>query len=255
MSSQLAKISFCIPVYNEEQIVLSQVDKIQKGLRKMLGSTNYEIVIVENGSTDKTRELLKRVNTAKIRVFSIKERGHGAALKYAIARAKYEYIVLNAIDIPFGFDDIQLAMPALQHYDIVFGSKAHPKSQVSSTFDRKIASWGYRFLLRIFFHVAISDTQGSVFLKKRKIAQILPYCTAKDAFFSSQLAIYGKYFGLSMIEIPVTLWHEKVRRKSKYNILFDSSKILYSMLEEYIKFNKGNTLSISMKVHKNNELD
>lgn len=237
MSMSISSISFCGGVYNEEKIVLSKLEEIKNNLDKIIGKNNYEIILVENGSVDKTAELLRRVKDKNTKILFANEKGHGLALKMAIQNAKYNNIVLTGIDLPFGFKDLKDAAKIWEDYDIIFGSKAHPKSRIVNTFQRRINSWTYRFLLKIFFKLNIKDPQGSVFLKKDKIKPLLKYCTEKNAFFTTQIAIYGKLFNLKMIEIPVEMKKEK-NRKSSYKIIKDGRQILLSMIKEYRKIKR-----------------
>ncbi len=232
-------LSFCIPVYNEEQILLSYLDKIEKGLSKLLGRDNYEIIIVDNGSTDKTVDILQKIKKPHVRIFYVAKKGHGIAYRRAIEQAKGEVIVLSAIDIPFGFTDIIEARKYWDTYDILFGSKAHPKSKVYIPFKRKISSFVYQSLLKLLFHTNIGDTQGSVILTKKAAMKILPYCTAENAFFTAQIAIYGRFFHIKMKEIAVTHDFANVTvRKSKYNIIKDGKIMFNSMIEEQLKVNR-----------------
>src|SRR4030067_2091489 len=146
-------VSFCVPVYNEEEILIEYLGKIKKGLGKVLGKDNYEIVVVENGSTDSTKQLLNNLMENKVKYYFAEGKGHGNAYKLGIEKAKYEYIVLSAIDIPFGFSDLKNALPRWDRYDILFGSRRHPKSRVIIPWQRKISSFLYNKLLRIFFGV------------------------------------------------------------------------------------------------------
>lgn len=236
MHKNSIKLSFCVGVYNEEKIILQAIKKIDENLRKILGLNMYEIVIVDNGSTDNTATLIRKIEKDNLRFFSIKEKAHGLALKIAIEKSKYEYIELTGIDVPFGFDDLLAALTLFTQYDIIFGSKGHPKSKVYSGVSRKASSWIYRFLLKSLFRVGIRDTQGSVFLKKGKILPILKYCNCKNAFFTSEIAIYGNLLKLKITEIPV--YSKPQKRKSKYKIIKDGKKMLGSMIKEYFYYRK-----------------
>lgn len=241
MSNSKFKVSFCIGVYNEEKVLLSQIEKIKKSLCMILGKLNYEIVIVENGSLDRTLELLNGLDDKNIKVITLGKKGHGLAFKSAIENSTYNNLVLSAIDIPFGFDDLKIALAKWVDYDIIFGSKAHSRSHVDVAFQRKIASGIYRLLLNFFFGLKIKDTQGSVFIKKNKIIPILKFCNAKNAFFTAQIAIYGRLAGLKMTEIPVCIKKEKIR-DSKYSILRDGAEMLLSLANNYLFIKKGTAI-------------
>lgn len=231
--SNAFSISYCIGIYNEEKILRQSVKRLTNNLSKLVGKNNYEIVLVDNGSTDNTIKILKKIKNKHVRWFHLPEKGHGLALRTAVLEARKNYAVVTAIDIPFGFDDLKNAKPLLENgYDIVFGSKAHSKSKITTTLERKIASKIYKFLLKIFFQLPINDPQGSVFFNKTKMLPIIKMAKAKNAFFTTQIAIYSYRKKLQMIEIPVVMNVKK--RKSKYNIFRDGLKMFSTMFKEFI---------------------
>ena len=231
------KLSYCIPLYNEENYLLSALKRVTTGLEKTVGHNKFEIILVDNGSRDKTPYIINKLKGKHIKAFSIKKRGIGAAYRLAIKNAKYDHRVLSAIDLPFGFTDLNNAHKFWNKHDIIFGSKAHPDSKIYVSLNRRISSIIYRFLLNIFFNLKIKDPQGSVFLKKSKIVKVLEKCNSDNAFFTSQLAIYGKLAGLTMSEVPVSM-SKQSRRKSKFNLLKDGSAMFFSILREYAKIKK-----------------
>ncbi len=226
-------VSFCIPVYNEEKILISSLEKINSGLTKFFGEKGYEIIIIENGSTDKTKKILQKVKHKAVSVYYLKKKGLGLAYKLGIKQAKGKHIILGAIDLPFGFSDIKRAINLWDKYDIIYGSKALPDSVVYSSWERKLVSIVYRYLLRLFFRVSIKDTQGTVFLKKDSISKIISLCSADNAFFTAQIAIYGEKFNLKMQEIPIKFDINNLKiRSSRFNIFKEGQHMLTSMIKE-----------------------
>lgn len=232
--SNTFSISYCIGIYNEEQILEKSITKLVNNLDKILGEKNYEIILVNNGSTDNTSLILSSKTFKNVRWLYIQEKGHGLALKKAVLAAKKKYAVITAIDIPFGFNDLIQAKTLLENeYDIVFGSKAHKASKISTKIERKIASKIYKFMLKILFQLPIDDPQGSIFFNREKILPIIKRSRAKNAFFTTQIAIHASKEKMKMIEIPVVMNVKK--RKSKYNVLKDGFKMTYTMLDEFIR--------------------
>lgn len=225
-------ISFCIGIYNEESTIHHALTTIQNGLDKYIGKNHYEIILVDNGSNDKTPTVLKELNSKTVRTFSINEKGYGLAAKKAISEAKYENIVLSAIDLPFGFSDLLQVLPKWKKHDLIFGSKAHKKSVLYIPLQRRLSSYIYRFLLKVFFKLPINDTQGTIFLKKSSVVHILKHCDSPNAFFTAQLAIFGNLHNLRMTEIPVTM-NKYFHRNSKYNIFKDGKLMLLSLINTY----------------------
>jgi glycosyltransferase involved in cell wall biosynthesis len=234
MANQRYYLSFCIPVYNEERIIHAKIMETEKGLQKILKDKSFEILVIENGSTDKTLKELEKIKTKNVRVIKLKDKGHGLAMKTAIINAKAEFVLLTAIDLPFGFSDLKAMLKVADKYDIIFGSKAHPDSVVISPPIRRLASNIYRFFLRLLFNIKIGDTQGTIFLKRAGVLSLLKDCDANNAFFAAQLAIFAEKKKLSMIEVPVI--NEKViLRRSKYNVFSNGGEMFMTMLDTYLK--------------------
>jgi len=233
MPSNQYYLSFCIPVHNEGKIVLTKTTEIQKNLDRILKGKNYEILVVENGSIDNTYKELRKIKDNNVNVISLKGKGHGLALKTAITTAKGKYVLLTAIDLPFGFSDLEEMLKIAREYHVIFGSKAHSKSMTYSPKIRKIASQIYRKFLRLFFKIKIKDTQGTIFLNRTSVLPLLKDCNSDNAFFSAQLAIFAERKGLKITEVPVRM-NKQSLRKSKYNVLSNGSEMFVSMFKTFL---------------------
>jgi len=234
-------ISYCIPIHNEASTLTESLRYIQENLSSIMGEENYEIIFVENGSKDDTEGIIKKLRSStdtiskNVRYLYIQQKGYGAAAKTGILEASSELVCLTAIDIPFGFDDLKQALPLLNGYDVVFGSKAHKKSIINYPLKRKLASYIYRFLVRLLFNLKVKDPQGTIFFRKSAALPILDKCDASNAFFTTQLAIYCNKAKLKMTEIPVVLPVNRLKRESQYSVVRDGSDMLKSILNEYKK--------------------
>ncbi len=224
-------LSFCVPIYNEAEILIPQIGKIKKNLEKIIGSNQFEILIIDNGSIDNTPVILKQIHDTSIRIFRLPSRGHGLAYKKGLQHAKGQWIVLSAIDLPFGFEDLRKAKKLWKDYDIIYGSKSHPGSIILVPFSRKVASSFYNLFLRLLLGNTISDTQGSVFIRRTAFTKISSHCTAKNAFFTAQIAIYGKKANAKIAEVPVK-YNAILGRKSKYKIFRDGAEMFSSIIRE-----------------------
>lgn len=231
-------LSLIFPVYNEE---LRIETNLESTLAYLLANNFYfQIIIVNNGSKDKTQEIVDRFianhKEVDIRLLNLQEKGLGLAIKAGIAEAEYNNVMFYAIDLPFGTDIIGESLDSLSESDvaIVIGSKGHKKSIVEVSLKRRVNSFVYNLLLRFLFRIKIRDTQGSLMFKKDRIAEVLPFCTASDAFFCGQLIIYAQTNNLSVKEIPVRYLNS--RKDSKVDIFKDGWRILLEVVGEYKKF-------------------
>lgn len=239
-------LSFCIPVFNEEKIIKSNILKIKYELDNIIGKNGYEIVVVENGSTDNTLKELKAIKLNNLRYMVLGNKAHGSAMKTSIVNARGKYVLLSAIDLPFGFSDLREMIKLENNFPIILGSKFHPKSIIFISISRKVSSYLYHFLLRLLFNLNIKDTQGTIFLERDKILPVLKYCDSRNAFFSAQLVIFSQNFELKTVEVPVVM-EKKSLRKSKYKIIRDGSKMFYSMLRTFLNYRISSHLSQSLK--------
>ncbi|HRN69563.1 MAG TPA: glycosyltransferase family 2 protein [Candidatus Woesebacteria bacterium] len=235
MSNNIPSISFCFGAYNEEEIIFETIKNLNDGLDKLIGKGNYEILVIENGSTDNTKKILKNIKNRSLRVVYISKKGHGLAIKTAIEKARYNNVVITGADLPFGLTDLKRALKLWHKYDLIFGSKLHPKSTYYTSQQRKVVSHIYSFLLRIFLNLEIKDPQGSIFIQRKKILPLLKYCDSPNAFFTTQLAVYSQMHKLSIKEIPVSSSTISKYRASKYNVLSDGYKMFKAIMNEYAK--------------------
>lgn len=236
LRSKNMNVSFCLPVYNEEYQITRTLPLVIKTLPK-LGVKKFEIIVVDNGSTDKTASKMTQFSKDKrVRFIRVKEKGLGIALKKAILEASYENIFFTGVDLPFGFSDLSQIIKIEKDFDIIFGSKRHPSSVTDRPISRTLSSYLYSQFLKRILNSYISDPQGSIFMKKSKMLGILSNLDSKGFFFTTQIAIYGQLNNLKMKEIPVKMENES--RPSTVNIFSDGASVLISLLAESVKIQR-----------------
>lgn len=114
------KISIIIPVYNEEGTVLQLLGKVRE--QKL----EKEIVLVDDGSTDGTREILKKLDYPELRIFYQDEnRGKGAALRKGIAEATGEIIIIQDADLEYNPAEYPRLIQPIEddQADVVYGAR------------------------------------------------------------------------------------------------------------------------------------
>ncbi|MEM5766616.1 MAG: glycosyltransferase [Candidatus Aenigmatarchaeota archaeon] len=227
-------ISIIIPVYNEEKVLEKNSEKIVEYMERK--HRRYEIILCDNGSTDLTQE--KGITLSKkfrrIKFIRIEKRGIGLALKEMIRKAKFENIIFLPIDMSFDLKFIKDALPLLKKYDLVIGSKSSKKSIVRRPIIRKLFSLIFNFLVNIFFGLGISDTQSVKAFRKSKIKKLSEEIESEDFLFDVELLVKSKKAGLKIIEIPVIC---KDTRKTHYDILIDSARVFFKLLDLWFKAN------------------
>ena len=122
MNQSLKKLSVVIPAYNEANTIAEIIDRVQKvevGLEK-------EIIVVDDGSTDGTREILKNLTVDNLKIFfHEKNQGKGAALRTGFSQATGDIILVQDADLEYDPQDYpRLLEPILKGLaDVVYGSR------------------------------------------------------------------------------------------------------------------------------------
>jgi len=117
-------ISIVIPVYNEEKFIKKTIDEVLKSDTLKL---KKEIIIVDDGSEDKTPQILKRIakNNKNIKVISKINEGKGSALKKGFKTASGDVVLIQDADLEYNPDDYpKLLKPFMENdADVVYGSR------------------------------------------------------------------------------------------------------------------------------------
>src|SRR5690242_9684515 len=116
---KLPDLSIFFPFWNEEKNVEPVVNAALKVADKL--AQKWEILIIDDGSVDRTREIAERIasNYSDVRVISHSpNRGYGAALKEGLTQAKYDYIVFTDGDLQFDFSEVVRFVEKIDTADI-----------------------------------------------------------------------------------------------------------------------------------------
>jgi glycosyltransferase involved in cell wall biosynthesis len=221
-------ISYVVAAHNSVGVIEDTVARICEKLRSL--ETIFEIVIVENGSTDNTYETVKSMaaETREI-VVCVSEKGLGNAFRTGILLSKGDLVVATADDLPFGFSDLDYVLGLGQRPDITIGSKAHSDSKVQRNPKRTIASLGLRLMRFLVLRIKIGDTQGTFLMNGAVARQLAKECSQGGYVFTTELSFLAIRHGIQILEVPVALSDEV--RPSTVRIVRDSIKMIRGMLE------------------------
>ncbi|MEM7827007.1 MAG: glycosyltransferase [Candidatus Aenigmatarchaeota archaeon] len=210
--------SVIIPVFNEEKIIEKNTIKLIRFLNKL--KENYEIIIVSNGSTDKTVDKGKRLEkkySKKVRFFHLDKRGVGLAFRHAITHALYNNLISMDMDLSTELDFIPNCLKLLNsNYSMIIGSKNVGKQQRS--FLRRFISNSFIFLVRSLLKITFMDYSiGAKGYKRNRILRYINFIDNGSSYVVS-LAYMIKKDGLKIIEIPTNCLD---KRKSKFNLIHE----------------------------------
>lgn len=194
----MIKLSVIIPAYNEEKRIERTLLDVDSYLEKQ--SYEYEIIVVDNHSNDRTFEVVKKLETTTVqnaRVVHQPIKGKGAAVKMGVEEAKGEYIMFMDADNATPISQIEKFWPSLEAgIEVVIGDRymdtAHKAKQ---PLIRQILSRGSNLLIQTVLLPHINDTQAGFKAFKGS--------AAKEIF--KHITIYGFAFDMELLAISLKL--------------------------------------------------
>lgn len=228
------KISLIVPCYNEEA-------NIQKGVLDKIG--NYtksdkrflEVLIVDDGSTDTSKKIIKEKYLSvfpKFRLMENKHLGKAFAIIRGVEEGKGNYIMFSDMDLATPIEESEkLIKEVLENYDIVIGSRSADRA--GAPFTRKLMAYGMIFARHYFIGLkGVYDTQCGFKIFKTKAAKHIisnlrvfgkrrkASGSSVSAGFDLEFLFLASKLGYSLKEIPVIWRHVETK-----NVTFVKSSI------------------------------
>jgi glycosyltransferase involved in cell wall biosynthesis len=230
--------SIVIPCYNEESLLEEAVREMVAKLEDV--DWTYEIIIAENGSSDRTLEIARELSEEfpQLKAMKSPEPDYGLALRLGIKMAQGTYVLCDEIDI-CDVDFQQRAMDILQPggADMVVGSKRHKDAQDERPLGRRAATMIINMMLRVSLGFKGTDTHGLKAFHREKILAVVDQCIVNKDLFASELVIRAERGEFRVVEIPVTIIE---KRKPSINLVRRVPNVLKNLarLVVAIRFNK-----------------
>ena len=187
---QDSKLSIVIPAYNEEtslSVVLPQIIGF-------CAENNFKLIIVNDGSTDKTGSLLSQYANEDIEIINHKiNRGYGGALKSGIRNAQTTYVITIDADGQHNLSDVKNMLQQIEQNDADLGVGARPDSRISIRFVGKRI---IRFVARRLMTIPINDINSGMKIYRTELAkQYIDLCPDNMAFSDiiGLVFIYNKH--------------------------------------------------------------
>ncbi len=233
-------LSVIIPAYNEEKRLPKTLEEINKYLIQQI--YDYEILVVDNGSADKTAEIVKdlenRIKGLKL-IEGLASRGKGFAVKKGMLEAKGDFRIFTDADNSTSVDQAERMWPEFEKgYDVVIGSRDIKGAVLDppQPWIRKIfLGEGFKFYRKIIIGLwGVEDTQcGFKGFTKKAAEDIFPKLRILNFAFDPEILVIAKKMGYKIKEIPI-YWkndlESKVKLKSMLKMALDIFKIKWNLI-------------------------
>lgn len=201
------KISVIMPAFNEEQVIYHSIQETARAL----AGCDYEIVVVDDGSSDRTYPEAQRAALENPHVYVVRyERngGKGYALRYGFDHCSGDLVAFLDADLDLHPRQLQTLYRVMQETgaDAVIGSKRHPESRLNYPWHRKVISTVYFRLVKVLFGLAVRDTQTGIKLFRHAVlADAFPRIQTVGYAYDLELLVAATRFGYRIAEAPVEL--------------------------------------------------
>jgi glycosyltransferase involved in cell wall biosynthesis len=222
MSTDCPEVSVVIPALNEEEIIGDLIRRVAVTLAH--SAYSFEILVIDDGSTDRTAANAKEVGARVIRhPYNI---GNGAAIKTGIRNARGEIIVMMDADGQHPPEDIPRLLERIDPFDLVVGART---KESDSAFHRDIANTVYNLLASYVSGRKIEDLTSGFRAIKASAARGFIYLLPNQFSYPTTLTLAILRSGRSLAYVPII--SQKRVGKSKIRLIRDGLRFLLIILK------------------------
>ena len=223
-------LSIIIPAYNEENRLPNSLEQVFHFLENQPYAS--EVIVVENGSTDKTFEIASSFaqKHKNLSVIHNEQRGKGGAVLRGVREAQGEYVFICDADLSMPIKEINKFLPpALTDFDIAIGSREAPGSvRYNEPYYRHLTGRVFNTLIRLMVLPKLQDTQCGFKCMRAVVAgDIFRFQTLTGWAFDVELLYIAHHRGYRILEIPID-WH--FNADSKVRVLRDAWRMFVDLL-------------------------
>lgn len=223
------KISVILPAYNEEKTIVKVIDDVDAVMKA--GGYDFEIIVIDDASTDKTPEIAKGRGIKLIR--HSENKGVGAARKTGILNSSGEIIVMLDTDGTYPAESIPELLRYIPEYDQVIGART--SEQGAFKILRQPVKWIMFKLASFLVKQKIPDLNSGFRALKKDILLKYFYLIPNGFSCVSTMTLSFLCNGYSIKYIPINYYRRT--GKSKFRIFVDTRDFLFTIIRMSVYFN------------------
>jgi glycosyltransferase involved in cell wall biosynthesis len=229
---QSSLTSIVIPVYNRADTVVESLRRIKSVLDSITAS--YEIIVVNDGSTDGTLEVLQREQQSdqRLKVISYLENmGKGYAVRKGVLETQGDIVIFTDGDLDIAPAIISEYIKQLQTCDLVIGSKKHPLSRVQMPGSRRFLSKAFNAIVRIATGIKAGDTQAGLKAGNGDaLREIFGLMLVKRYAFDVEFLTIAALLRMNTREMPIEIsLDRRFKLKDMIRMLVDVLAVAYRL--------------------------
>ena len=236
--TQQPLLSIIIPAYNEEHRLPDSMKQIIEWMQT--APYGVEVIIVENGSTDRTTEIAEGFarDHDNIRVIH-SDKGKGAAVRTGIYAGRGEYLFICDSDLSMPIVEVEKFLPPrLDGYDVAIGSREAPGAhRFGEPGYRHLMGRVFNFIVRTMAVPGFSDTQAGFKMFTRQAAlEIFPYMTIMGWTFDVEALYIALKKGKKIVEVPINWYFDE---DSRVDPLKDTWRMFWDVIAIRLNDRRG----------------
>ena len=208
-------VSLFFPMYNEEGNIDQAVASALAVLAKV--SDQYEVIVVDDGSRDRTGVVADRLAASNPLVRVIHHsanRGYGAALRSGFQAARYSLVILADGDNQFDLGELPVLVRALKGFDVVSGYRITRSDPPI----RRLYAFLYNRLARLLFDIPVRDVNCGLKLYRRDLLErLLPQLRSTGALINVEMLARARKRGATVTEVGVHHFRRETGRPTGGN--------------------------------------
>jgi glycosyltransferase involved in cell wall biosynthesis len=216
-----------MPVYNEQETIVRAIDAVLTSG----AADSFELIVVDDGSTDGTADLLRNGEWPdRVRLLSHeRNRGKGAAVRTALAEARGRYATIMDADLEYDPADIPLLLDPLRSGEaqVVFGTRGF-KSHSSYSFWYVVGNHAVTLLAGVIYNTWLSDMMTG---QKAMATELFRSLDLREGGFAIEAEITARVIraGVRIYEVPV-VYRARTREQGKKLTAVDGLRVLRTLL-------------------------